>query len=234
MKFIYPVDIDSVVTAYAGSFTNMERVNNGSIDFAMTGIDNTDAIRFTLSATKSVDCVAIYVTSGTGTVDIHKDFSPGDSLAQEAISAGWNIIEITEANGQYWNIVFSGVSSLQVAEIFPAQTFDFPYNYDLGNTDQSIFGVDIVTSEGGNEFTNKRHAEKFLKNWNWRSFSETNKTAFKAMLTAIDGIRAKILWDSSTSGSAVYNWIRLPSVPVFTEETYGAYGLPGGAREQLI
>jgi len=234
MKFIYPVEIDSVVTAYSGAFVNMERVNDGAIDFAMTGIANTETIRFTLSATKSVDCVAIYVTSGTGTANIHKDFSPGSSIGSGSLSAGWNIITITEANGQYWNIVFSSVSSLTVAEIFPGQTFDFPYNYDLGNTDQSIFGVDVVTSEGGNEFTNKRHAEKFLKNWNWQSFSTTNKTAYKAMLTAIDGIRTKILWDSSTSGSAVYNWIRLPSVPVFTEETYGAYGLPGGAREQLI
>ncbi|GAI73460.1 unnamed protein product, partial [marine sediment metagenome] len=66
--------------------------------------------------------------------------------------------------------------------------------YDLGATEQAQFGVDLTIGQGGGEFANKRHDEKTLRNWNWRTFSEANKTAYKAMVTAIGGIYAKVLW----------------------------------------
>ena len=82
---------------------------------------------------------------------------------------------------------------------------------------------------GGGEFANKRHDEKTLRNWSWRSFSEANKTAYKAMVTAIGGIYAKILWFDGSS----YHWVRLQNTPVYTEQTFGSYGLGQGTRSQL-
>ena len=229
MKFIYPIELDSVLSEYAGSFTNSYRANDGAIDFAMTGIGNTDAIRFTLSAAMVADSVAIYVESGTGTANIHKNFTPSASLGSGSLSAGWNIITFTETTSQYWNIVFSGVSSLEVSEIFVAYTFDFAYRYDLGHTHQQQFGVDLKTSKGGGEFANKRHDEIFLRNWNNRSYSETNKTNYQAMLTDIGGIYAKLLWYDDSS----YHWIRLQDIPAFREDTFESYSFGQGIRSQL-
>lgn len=229
MKYIYPIDVDGTLSEDSGSFTNSYRANDGAIDLAVTGIANTERLKILTAATEISDCFAMYVTSGTATVTVKKDAGL-TQIGTGSVSAGWNIITYaSDASATQWFAEFSSVSSLEFSEMFFAYTFDFPYNYDLGNTDQSIFGVDIATSEGGTEFTNKRHNEKFLKKWNWRSFSETNKTAYKAMLTSIDGFRAKILWYDDSS----YHWIRLPQT-IFTESAFEIHDLPGGAREQLV
>ena len=231
MKFVYPVYPDATTSAHAGSFTNMYRANDGSIDAAMTGIDNTDDIEFALDTSRTVDSVAIYVTTGTATVNIHKNASPSASLGSGSISAGWNIVTVSAGQAsQYWHVVFSSVSSVEVSEIFPAYTFDFPYGYDLGNTDASIFGVDSVDSRGGSNFSNKRHAERFIKDWTWGTFSDTNKTAYKAMITAVDGVRSKFLWYDEDSA---YQWVKFIEPPTFNREAYDAHTVSTKIIEQL-
>ncbi len=228
MKYIYPIDFDADFSVDGGAITNSYRLHDGAIDLNATDISNADRVQFDFDSVLTPDSVAIYVTSGTGTAEILN--SPSNQvIAPTGISAGWNIITIATSASVDWYVEFASVSSLLVAEIFFAYELDFPWRYDLGATEQAQFGVDLVTGMGGGEFTNKRHDEKTLRNWNWRSFSEANKTSYKAMVTAIGGIYAKILWYDGSS----YHWVRLQNTPIYTEQTFGSYGLGQGTRSQL-
>ncbi len=227
MKFIYPIEFDATFSVDNGSIPNSYRINDGAIDLGST-LTAADRVQFDFSSSLTPDSVAIYVLSGSGTVDI-RDSSSNVIIGSTAISAGWNIITIATGASVDWYVHVLTTSSLIVGEIFFAFEFDFPWRYDLGATEQAQFGVSLVTGQGGGEFTNKNHDEKTLRNWNWRTFSEANKTAYKAMVTAIGGIYAKILWfDDST-----HHWIRLQNTPIYTEQTFGAYGLGQPTRSQL-
>ncbi len=227
MKYVYPIDFDADFSVDNGSITNAYRIHDGAIDLGAT-ITINDRVQFDYDTVKTPDSVAIYVTSGSGNVSIRTAQTTGEE-ATGAISAGWNIITIGSGSSVDWYVHFTSVSSLVVAEIYFSDEFDFPWRYDLGATEQAQFGVSLVTGQGGGEFSNKNHNEKTLRNWNWRTFSEANKTAYKAMVTAIGGIYAKILWFDDTT----YHWIRLQNTPVYTEQTFGAYGLGQPTRSQL-
>ena len=227
MKFIYPIDIDATFSVDNGTITNNYRIHDGAIDFGAT-VANADRVQFDFDTADIPDSVAIYVVSGTGTAEILN--SPTNQvIAPTAITAGWNVITVGSGSSQDWYVEFASVSSLVIGEIFFADEFSFPYRYDLGHTHQQLFGVDLKTSEGGGEFANKRHDEIFLRNWNSRSYSETNKTNYRTMLTAIGGIYAKLLWYDDSS----YHWIRLSDIPAFREDTFESYSFGQGIRSQL-
>ena len=228
MKFIYPIDIDATFSVDNGTVTNNYRVHDQAIDLgASMSVD--DRLQWDFDSSLSPDSCAIYVLSGSGTVDITTASGTEVRRGNESITAGWNVITIPSGTSIDWYIEIEASSSLVIAEAFFAYEFDFPYRYDLGHTEQSTFGVDVTTGMGGGEFANKRHGEKTLRNWNWRSFSETNKTDYKTMLTAISGTYAKVLWYDDSS----YHFVRLQDTPIFTEETFQIYNLGQGTRSQL-
>lgn len=229
MRYVYPIYFDAALTVDGGSITNSYLLNNGAIDFAASISDN-DRVRFNFAAYQSVNpnYVAIYVNSGSGNAVV-KRTTGKITVSTTALSTGWNVIAISSTTSSNWYVEFTGTSSLEVSEVFFAYGFEFPYNYDLQNTERSVFGVDLTTSEGGIEFANKRHEEIVLKNWDWRNFSETDKTNYKAMLTTIGCFWLKILWFDDSA----YNWIRFQAPPMFTEAGYQAHDTQGSTRSQL-
>ena len=229
MRIVYPIDIDATMTEDSGNFTDGYRFNNGAIDFAVTGVADTERIKYLFSSSVNPTYLAIYVSSGSGSVIIKRTASK-TTVSTTALSTGWNVIAISSTASDQWYLEFTSVSSLEINEAFFAYGFEFPYRYEPKNTHTKEYGVDLKTTQGGGEYTNKRHGPKFIKGWKNKSYSETNQSDYWDMLDAIDGIRAKVLWYDDSA----YHWIRFDKIPVFTEDTYEAYSFSHGVRQQLI
>ena len=228
MKFIYPIDIDATYSVDNGTITNDYLINDGAIDTAAT-VSNGDRVQFDFSSSVNPTQIVVYLNSGSGSIVV-KRTSSKTLVSTTAIStAGWTIIDISSTASDEWYCEFTVPAAMTISEVFFAHTFTFPYQYDLGNTKQYQFGVDLAMGIGGGEFANKRHDAKTLRDWNSTSYSGTNVTAYETMLTAIGGTYAKLLWYDDTS----YHYIRLKDTPVFSEETYDRWGFGQGIRTQL-
>ncbi len=226
MKYYYPIDIDAIMTVSAGSFTNEFFANDQNIGFSVTDVSNGDRLRWLFDTAKQPDFLAIYVTSGSGNVIIKDD--PGNTVSTTALSIGWNIIAVT-GSSQDWYIEFSGVSSLQFSEAYFAYVFTFPYNYQLGNSFRRVYGVDSVSNSVGDEFTNKRHDAKWIRSFDWKNFSQANIELYEAFDLAVDGTRAKFIFDD---GDDLW-WVKQTVGINYTEAGCSAYDPSSGLRQQL-
>ncbi len=233
MKYYYPIDIDAVLTEDVGSFTDSHFAFDQNIEFAMTGISNTDRLKFLSAVTKIGDSAIVYVSAGTGTITIKKDSGASVTVASLAVGgsgAGWYIIDFgSDKSATQWFAEFSSVSGLQINEIFISRTFTFPYGYQRGNAFSKVYGVDGLSNSAGDEFTNKRHDAKWIRNWDWKNFDQTAIDAYDAFDIAVDGTRAKFLWFDDTD----YWWVKNIVGINYTEAGCSAYDPRSGLRQQL-
>lgn len=235
MKYYYPIDIDAVLTEDVGSFTNPFFSNDQNIAFAMTGINNGDRLKFLSAVTKTADSAMVYVSAGTATITIKKDggLTTVGSAAVGGSGPGWYLISLgQDYNATQWFAEFSNVSGLEINEIFISRTFTFPYGYELLNSYRKVYGVDGVSNSIGDEFTNKRHNAKWIRNWDWKNFTQTNIDLYDAFDTAVDGTRAKFIWDDD-SDPVDYKWVKNIVGINYSESGCDSFDPRSGLAQQL-
>ena len=219
--------------------TNEHRISDESIGLAISGFGSDDVLRFDLGASYACDVIAIYMSaSDTSDMELYYGSSSTDMGTSatmpitttppmtDTFSTGWNVRTFTEATKQYWFVRASG--DIAPSEIIIGKKYDFDVNFDLNNTESDISGSDVITSYGGNEFSNKRHSQKATWSWSWSNISSAMKTSLDTMKTAVEINRLKFVYYDETN----YHYVRMSGLD-FTEVAFQRYSTSMSLTEQL-
>ena len=251
-SFYYPVNELASATLTDGTFnvvdpfnssnvlTNEERATDQSISTAITSWSATnDSLRFDLGSAVAIDFIALYFSSSeTDNLTLYSnsssDFSGSLSTSEamtSTFSKGWTVVTFSSDTKQYWLLRATSGAIANLTEVIIGKKYDFDINFDLNNTESDISGSDIITSYGGNEFSNKRHGQKATWNWAWGNISSTMKTSLDTFKTAVEIDRLKFIYsESGTSGP--FHWVRMSGLD-FTEVAYQRYSTSIKLTEQL-
>jgi len=218
------------------SMTNEIFANDQNISNAITSYNVNDAIRFGFSSAQTIDTVALYFTgTSAGRLDIFpegaNDTTLGTSLGNDSsLSAGWNILDITETSKANWFLVATVAEITNLSEVILGKTLTFPFNPNLNSKESKQFGVDVIESYGGNEYANKRHDGKRMWELSFSNLSETDKTNFEAMRDAISTNFLKFIYFDDS----LHYWVRaLNGSFEFTEVAFQSYNMNIKIVEQL-
>lgn len=204
-----------------------------------TGFGDDDALRIDFGA--SVDATKLIVNFSaveTDNVELwvgdHATAMDNDQgvIVQHTtqIESGWTIIDLGGTiSGRYWFIVADGVLE-NFTEIIIGDQLDFALNPNLGGSEGKLFGINVMESYGGIEYTNRRHAGKTTWNWNWSLISSAMRGNLETFRDACEKDRLKYLYYDETS----YFYCRMDASSLnFTEQAYLAYSTPFSQREQI-
>ena len=227
------------------SVTNEERANDMSISTTFTSFDTNDALRFDLgadNASKTANCIALYYTSAHGhDFKLYKsDHATNMGSAEldytNALVEGWNIQNLTERSGQYWFLQSTTGTIDDISEVIIGTKYTFAVNPELNSKIGEEFGTDIMTSYGGNEYANKRHAPKTTWDWNWSHILSTQKTALEALNASVQDWKKFLYYDDATGNegdASNYHYVRMTQPITFTEVAPNVYSANMSLREQL-
>ena len=231
--------VGAAYTDTPAAVTNEAFANDQTINDIITDFGDDDAIRFDFGASISARYIAVYFSAEeTDNLDIYAgdhattmDDDQGKLISHtDTFAAGWTIIDITASKaGRYWFVVADGAIS-NLTEVIIGTKLDFAWNPDLGGTTGDVYGVDLVTSYGGYEYTNKRHDVKKTWSWGWSDLSEAFKDNLATMRQAIDGNRLKFIYNDESSSY----WVRMSANSLnMKEDTYLAFSTSVQLTEQL-
>jgi hypothetical protein len=216
------------------SITNEERLMDDSIAISPTNIDGSDMAMFDFGSAKTMDFVALYFTAEeTDNVTIYYS-DDGSAVTSHAVyittfSTGWTIIDLTEESHRYWAIKFATAGSFDgLAEVIIGNKYDFDVNPDLNASTGAEFGTEVLTSLGGVEYANKRHAPKANWSWNWSSISVAMKTSLETMRDTVQDFKKFVYYDGTN-----YHYVRLTGGLDFQEIAYQRYSTSIQLREQI-
>ena len=229
------------------SVTNEERANDMSIATTFTDFDTNDALRFDVgldNASKTANCIALYYTSAhTQDFKLYKGLSTTDGTAMDStlnytipLYEGWNIQTLTEGFGQYWFLHSTTGTIDNIAEVIIGTKYTFAVNPELNSKIGEEFGTDIITSYGGNEYANKRHAPKTTWDWSWSHILSTQKTALEDLNASVQDWKKFIYYDDVTGSggdASNYHYVRMTTPITFTEVAPNVYSANMSLREQL-
>jgi|APSaa5957512535_1039671.scaffolds.fasta_scaffold03666_13 hypothetical protein len=242
--------------------TNEERAIDMSISTALTGFsgaddddlpaggdDGTDdGLRFdvgTANASTNANAIAVYFTSAHGhDMKVYSGSSATDGTVMGTALAnktdnwvvGWNVITFSATAGQYWFIHATTGLFDDITEVIIGNKYDFDVNPELNAKTGEEFGTDIMTSYGGNEYANKRHAPKTTWDWNWSHILSTQKTALESLNASVQDWKKFIYYDdsdSTTTPPSTYHYVRMTKPVTFTEVAPNVYSANMSLREQL-
>ena len=217
--------------------TNEGRLNDQAIDKIVDCKTAGDAARFDFTTAISPNIFAVYVDAFTGacTIQICGHATDGAAAATKiddtaALAVGWNFLTLT-GSYRYWFARFSGNAELDISEMFFGTRYEFGFNPDKDEIDDTEYGIRDMMTRGGNEFSTKRHEGKDLWIWNWTMIDETMKVALKTMKGAIEGTRLKFLYDDESTE----HWVKmLPGQLKFKKRHFECWDTTTAFRKQLI
>ena len=253
-SFIYPVATATITDGTRGesvngdveytfhssdAVTNEHRISDDSIGSAISGFESDDVLRFDLGASYACDVIAVYMLSSDGTnmelyygssstamgYDTTMPITTTPTMSAE-FTAGWTVRTFTEATKQYWFVRAAG--DINPAEIIIGKKYDFDVNPELNNKIGEEFGTDIMTSYGGQEYANKRHAPKTTWSWNWAYLSSSQKTSLEGLNSSVQDHK-KFIYDDETTK----HYVRMTKPLEFTEVAPSVYSTSMTLREQL-
>ena len=246
-SFYYPVNELASATLDDGTFlsaaftnasalTNELRAVDQSIGTAVSGWTQNDGFRIDLGAAVACDFLAIYFNAieTTDLILYASDNSDNSSTTTaKTITAsfvkGWNVFDFSSTNKRYWFLRQTGTGTTDnFMEFIIGNKYDFDVNFDLNNTESDISGSDVITSYGGNEFSNKRHSQKATWSWSWSNISSAMKTSLDTMKTAVEINRLKFVYYDETN----YHYVRMSGLD-FTEVAFQRYSTSMSLTEQL-
>ena len=230
--------------ADATSATNETRLTDVSIGAAAGMPAQYDTIQFDLGATgNTIDSIAVYSTaedtddidwygSDSATSNAYSTFITSSTMA--TVSAGWTVrtgvtISSASPSKRYYYLRQSAGGNNTLTEVILGTKLDLT-NVDLSGTEGKIHGNKIITSQGGIEYSNKRHDGKKFWNFDLKFINSTYKTNLETMRTATVGSHYKFLYYDGSS----YNYVRMSDDSLrFTEVAVGVYDTKIKLTEQL-
>ena len=221
----------------SNTVTNEHRANDMSIGSAITSYvgsgGDTDTLRFDLGTEKSANVIALYFSaSESADMELSAGSSATDMAAVKStmtsnFSAGWNVVTFGSTSNQYWFLRAGGTVD-NLTEVIIGTKYDFDVNFDLNNKIGEKFGTDIITSYGGQEYANKRHAPKTTWSWNWSYMLASHKTALDGLNSSVQDWKKFIYYDDSN-----YHYVRMTKPMDFTEVAPSVYSTSVSLQEQL-
>jgi len=217
--------------------TNHQRANDQSIGTVITNFNSSasDTIQFTLDSAGYVDVIALYFTaSEADDMELFGHFSSSTNMGNiicltTNFVKGWNVFDITEPAHYKYLFLYAATGNISnLAEVIIGTKYDFDVNFDLSNKIGEEFGTDIVTSYGGNEYSNKRHEPKTTWDWNWSYMLDSHKTSLESLNSNVQDWKKFIYYDETT-----YHYVRMTKPMVFTEVAPNTYSTSVSLREQL-
>jgi len=231
--------------ASGNTVANEHRISDDSIGSAVSsyGSSINDTIQFDLGGSYACDVIAIYLSAssaanlelyysssasnmGTDSSDPSVPLTTSPAMSTNH-DAGWNIRTFTEITDRYWYVRATG-GDITPSEIIIGKKYDFDVNFDLNNKLGEEFGTDVITSYGGNEYSNKRHNPKTTWDWKWSNISSSMKTSLEGVRDSVQDHKKFIYYDETS-----YHYVRMVSPMDFTEVAYQRYSTNIKLREQL-
>ena len=145
-----------------------------------------------------------------------------------AFPKGWTVVTFSSDTKQYWLLRATDDAIENLTEVIIGKKYDFDINFDLSNKIGEEFGTDIVTSYGGNEYSNKRHEPKTTWDWNWSYMLGSHKTSLESLNSNVQDWKKFIYYDETD-----YHYVRMTKPMVFTEVAPNVYSTSVSLREQL-
>ena len=220
--------VSTTTFSSSSSVTNEDRANDMSISTAFTSFGANDALRFDVgssNASTNCDRAALYFTSAHGhDMKVYSGSSTtamGTALVNKTDNwvAGWNELSFSDASGQYKFIQSTTGTIDDITEVIIGEKLSLT-NIELTGTEGKIHGNKVITSQGGVEYSNKKHDGKRFWNFDLKFVSSTYKTSLDTMRNALYGSHKKFLYYDS---SAFYYVRMSENSLIFKEIAYGVY-----------
>ena len=220
--------VSTTTFSSSSSVTNEDRANDMSISTAFTSFGANDALRFDVgssNASTNCDRAALYFTSAHGQdMKVYSGSSTtamGTALVNKTDNwvAGWNELSFSDASGQYKFIQSTTGTIDDITEVIIGEKLSLT-NIELTGTEGKIHGNKVITSQGGVEYSNKKHDGKRFWNFDLKFVSSTYKTSLDTMRNALYGSHKKFLYYDS---SAFYYVRMSENSLIFKEIAYGVY-----------
>lgn len=230
--------------ADATSATDETRLTDISIGAAAGMPAQYDTVQFDLTASgNTIDSIAVHSTAEDAD-DI--DWYANDSATTNAfatgitgssmttINDGWTVktgVTVSSASPatRYYYMRQSAGANNTLTEVILGTQLSLT-NVELSGTEGKIHGNKILTSQGGVEFSNKRHNGKKFWNFSLKFVSSTYKTSLETMRTATAGSHYKFLYYDGSS----YYYVRMSDNSLeFKEVAFGVYDTNIKLIEQL-
>ena len=218
----------------ATSATNETRLTDNSISTAAGMPAQYDAVRFDLTASgNTIDSIAVYSTA-EDTDDL--DWYANDSATTNAfatgitgssmttVNEGWTVktgvtVSSSSPATRYYYMKQSAGANNTLTEVILGTKLSLT-NIELTGDEGKIYGNKTIVSQGGMEYSNKRHNGRRFWNFNLKLISSTYKTSLESMRTATVGSHYNFLY---YDGSA-YHYVRMSDDSLqFKEIAYGVY-----------
>jgi len=226
-------------TSNSGKVTNDERLVDGNLGAAANFTAQHATIRVDKGSGSidKIDSIAYYSTAADdGGFRIYTNSASNNSSTTEratfnATTAGWNVdVDMTLGNAErYWYMSAHEEAVATVTQVILGTKLNLT-NVELSGTEGKIHGNKILTSQGGVEYSNKRHDGKKFWNFNLKFVSSTYKTSLETMRTALYGPHDKFLYYDDSA----YYYVRMSDDSLqFKEVAFGVYDTNIKLIEQL-
>ena len=220
--------VSTTTFSASSSVTNEDRANDMSISTTFTSFGANDALRFDVgssNASTNCDRAAFYFTSAHGQdMKVYSGSSAtamGTALVNKTDNwvEGWNELSFSDASGQYKFIQSTTGTIDDITEVIIGEKLSLT-NVKLSGAEGKIHGNKVITSQGGVEYSNKRHDGKKFWNFDLKFVSSSYKTSLETMRNSLYGSHKKFVYYDS---SAFYYVRMSENSLIFKEIAYGVY-----------
>ena len=234
---------EKTFTANTSTIANIERINdqNISIPLPFSSWSQYETVQIDLGSAKTADTVALYHT-GADTNDLliyasndtDNTFNTGTdhitTMTVDHPATDWNIFAAAISSERYIYIYNGTANNYDyLSEMIIGSKYTFDVNPEINSKIGEEFGTDIVTSYGGNEYANKRHAPKTTWDFSFSHILSTQKTALEALNANVQDWKKFIYYDDTS-----YHYVRLVNPIDFTEVAPNVFSANVRLREQLV
>tara|TARA_R110000787_G_scaffold75418_1_gene166996 strand:- start:388 stop:1161 length:774 start_codon:yes stop_codon:yes gene_type:complete len=223
-----------------GGIASIERIadQNISIPITASSFGQYETMQIDLGSAQSSNAIALYHTSAdTNDLVMYASnhatqFTSGDSvttLSTDHPANDWNVFAATVSSKRYIYIYNGTANNYDyLSEMIIGSKYTFDVNPELNSKIGEEFGTDVVTSYGGNEYANKRHAPKTTWDFTFSHILSTQKTALEALNANVQDWKKFIYYDDNA-----YHYVRLVKPIEFTEVAPNVFSANVSLREQL-
>lgn len=227
-------------TANSALISNLERLHDQNISVSLgLGWVQYEVVQIDLGSQKSPDTIAAYhqTVAENNQLLIYASDSATSWVTADYITTTsgtlpidtWTVASMPVTDKRYI-YMYNGTADnyMNVSEMLIGSKYTFDVNPELNSKIGEQFGTDIVTSYGGNEYANKRHAPKTTWDFTFSHILSTQKTALEALNANVQDWKKFIYYDDTN-----YHYVRLASPIEFTEVAPNVFSANVSLREQL-
>lgn len=227
------------------SLTNHERVSDQNIGTVISGVDQNDAIAYTLGTAATANAIAVYFTGDDGVIANGDEMTIRAGNAVNALTAagksfasthsGWSVSNVHDSGnytdvGNYsiWCVEFNEALT-NISEILIGRKLDFEIEPDVNIQSSINYENEVQRSLGGVEYAINVNPGQEVFTISFQNISSTFKSDLITMQDAIKGEAKKFVWYDGSN----FNWVRLDKPMTFTEIADGRFSTQLVLRQQI-